>query len=91
MDQNILSVETVRNLREGDFVWITVSDDTEPEEVDGVHEAVSAILPDNINLIVTRAGYLQGIRVAPLDELLEVQALVEHLLAAYTAARAIDV
>lgn len=85
----VLSARVLRNLRDGDIVWVTVDPELDEEDMDTVHQIVSSLLPENVNLLVTVGGSMD-LRVAALDELLDLQQQVEEAIKDFSAARAHD-
>ena len=86
----VLTAEMVRNLRGGDFVWVTVDMALESNDVEAVHEIVSTLLPEDVNLLVTRGTYLKDIHMVSLEEMLAMQKIVEKAIIDHTAARTVE-
>jgi hypothetical protein len=90
LPSSVLSVEVVRNLREGDLVWVVVSADATEEDVEDAHGVVGSVLPDGVNLMVTHSDYVQRVRVASLTDLLHLQETIEAAIRAMADARALE-
>ena len=90
LDQ-LRTASAVQNLRKGDVVWVSVSEALDADDIATMYEHVDALLPEDVNLIVTRGDYVQSIRTASLDELLYVHANLEKAILAFSAARAVPV
>jgi hypothetical protein len=86
----VLTAQVVKNLQDGDFVWVTVSTELDEDEASSVHEVVSSLLPEGVNLLVTRGDYIKSIKVTAIDDLLVLQRAVERTIHEYTTARAIE-
>lgn len=87
---DVLSAQVVRNLREGDFVWVTVTPTLDEDEIEVVHSIISLLIPEETNLLVTRGDYLERIKVLSLEDLLCIQQTIEQVICDHIAARAID-
>jgi hypothetical protein len=88
LPSEVLTAQVVRNLRDGDFVWVTVAPTLDEDEVAAVHAIMSALLPENANLLVTRGNYLERIKVESLEDLLRIQQIIELAIRDFTIARA---
>lgn len=87
----VLTAQVVRNLRDGDFVWVTVDESLEDEETSSVQDVIGSLLPEGVSLMVTRGDCIERIKVATLEDLLSIQGAIEAAIRELTRARLIEV
>lgn len=85
---NVVNLDVLRSLREGDVVWVTLRDGLDDEEVEAVQHVLSSVITEDVSLIVTRLGYVEGIRQVPLSELMQLRQVLDDAIDAYAALNA---
>jgi len=82
---NMLSLEVLQRVRDGDVVWVTVRPGMEPEEMDVIRDVLAANMHGDATIIVTPVGFLESMRKMPLSELIELRDQLEAAIGEYLA------
>lgn len=86
----VLRVDVIKNLRDGDVLWVHVAGQPEPEELDAMYDSISALVEANVTIFVTPGDVIERIRVLPLIELLQLREVIDEAIRLQVEARADD-
>lgn len=82
---NLVSLEVLHRVRDGDVVWVTVRPGMEPEEMDVIRDVLSANMHGDATIIVTPAGFLESMQKVPLSDLIALRDRLESAISTYMA------
>lgn len=82
---NVVSLEVLQRVRDGDVVWVTVRPGVEPEEMDVIRDVLSANMQGDATVIVTTAGFLETMQKVALSDLIVLRERIEEAIQAYMA------
>jgi hypothetical protein len=85
MRDDTLSIQVLRNVRDGDVVWVTVRADADTDEIEVVQTVVAANLNADATVLVTTAGFLDDLKRASLDELMSLRDRLDVAISGYVS------
>ena len=73
-------VEVIKNLRDGDVIWICVPAGTTEEETEAIHVAVAEGITAEVAIFVAPDSLVESVSVLPLDRLIALRDLLDQLI-----------
>lgn len=74
---DIAAIHVLHNLREGDVVWVVLNADVDDMDVEAVQRVLQTVIEEDVSLIVTKQGFVEGLRRLSLTDLLQFQGEIE--------------
>lgn len=76
----IKNIQVLRNLRDGDVLWVQVQKEAHPDEVQAVHTALEATISPDVVIIVSHEELVRGVEVMPLSEIVSLRDRLDHII-----------
>lgn len=87
--EGVVSLNVLRDIRDGDVILVTVKSGLEPEEMDVIRDVLASSLAFDATIIVTPVGFLEGMRHMTLSEMVVLRDTLESAIDSYAQEHAV--
>lgn len=72
--------EVIKNLKDGDVLWVSLHDDADEDEMDAMREILEESLSTDVHVLVTKKKYIQSFQMFSLKDLMDMHKQIEEMI-----------